>query len=149
MTSKKEIESLLFLLDDPDPFVKESVQNRLEEIGENAIPLLDEFRTSIKDKESKERVHAVIQNLTFTTIEADFLEVMEVGLKTRKSLEAAIFILARFGNPTLRVEEYQRKLDQFAQMAEPQVKYRLDERGKMQQFLKFIFETLHFHGDTT
>lgn len=148
MTSRKEIESLLFLLDDPDPFVKESVQNRLEELGENAIPLLDEFRMSSKDKESKKLVNSVIQNLTFSTLEADFLDVVEDGLKTRKSLENAVFILARFGNPTLRVEEYRRKLDQFARMIEPQVKYKPDERRRMQQLLKFVFETLNFHGDT-
>ena len=148
MTSKKEIESLVFLLDDPDPFVRESVQVRLEELGDNAIPLLDEYRSSINDKQEKERVKTVIQNLTFSTLEADFLEVAEEGLKTRKSLEKAVFTLARFGNPTLRISEYQRKLDRFAEMIEPQVKYKLDERRKMQELLKFVFETLHFRGDT-
>ncbi|WP_026166633.1 transglutaminase-like domain-containing protein [Gracilimonas tropica] len=148
MTSKNEIESLLFLMDDPDPFVQQSVENRLQELGENAIPLLDEYRTEVNSKDARERVSDVIHKLTFETLESDFIEVLEGGLKTRKSLEEAVFTLARFGDPTLRISEYQKKLDRFAQMIEPQIKYRLDEKRKMKRMLKFIFEDLNFRGDT-
>ncbi|HBX67473.1 MAG TPA: hypothetical protein DEG32_15440, partial [Balneolaceae bacterium] len=55
--------------------------------------------------------------------------------------------LARFGNPTLRISEYQKKLDHFAQMIEPQIKYKLDEKRKMKRMLQFIFEDLNFRGD--
>jgi regulator of sirC expression with transglutaminase-like and TPR domain len=148
MTSKTEIESLLFLMDDPDPFVQQSVESRLQELGEKAVPLLDEYRSEISGEEAKSRVNDVIHKLTFDTLESDFIEILENGIKTRKSLEAAIFTLARFGNPTLRISEYQRKLDHFAQMIEPQIKYRLDEKRKMKRMLTFIFEDLNFRGDT-
>lgn len=148
MTSKTEIESLLFLMDDPDPFVQQSVETRLRELGEKAVPLLDQYRTEINSEETKTRVNNVIHKLTFQTLETDFIEVLENGLKTRKSLEMAIFTLARFGNPTLRISDYQKKLDHFAKMVEPQIKYKLDERRKMKQLLKFIFEDLNFRGDT-
>jgi len=147
MTSKTEIESLLFLMDDPDPFVQESVQNRLQELGEQAVPLLDQYKSTVKGADAKEKVSEVIHNLTFSTLESDFIEVLEGGLKTRKSLEIAVLTIARFGNPTLRISEYQRKLDHFVQMVEPQVKYKLDEKRKMKRLLSFIFEDLNFHGD--
>jgi regulator of sirC expression with transglutaminase-like and TPR domain len=147
MTSKTEIESLLFLMDDPDPFVQESVQNRLQELGEQAVPLLDQYKSTVKGADAKEKVNEVIHNLTFSTLESDFIEVLERGLKTRKSLEIAVLTIARFGNPTLRISEYQRKLDHFVQMVEPQVKYKLDEKRKMKRLLSFIFEDLNFHGD--
>lgn len=147
MTSKTEIESLLFLMDDPDPFIQKSVENRLFELGEQAVPLLDEFRAEIKETEAKERVNDVIHKLTFNTLESDFIEILEGGLKTRKSLEIAILTLARFGNPTLRISEYQKKLDHFVQMVEPQIKYKLDEKRKMKRLLSFIFEDLNFQGD--
>ncbi|MEX2362760.1 MAG: hypothetical protein WD597_04015, partial [Balneolaceae bacterium] len=148
MTSKTEIESLLFLLDDPDPFVKESVKTRLQELGEKAVPLLDEYRTELKSKDERDRINSVIHQLTFETLESDFLDILENGMKTRKSLEEAVLTLARFGNPTLRISEYQRKIDYFAQMIGPQIKYKLDERKKMKQLMKFIFENLNFRGDT-
>ncbi|MEX0845971.1 MAG: transglutaminase-like domain-containing protein [Balneolaceae bacterium] len=148
MTSKTEIESLLFLMDDPDPFVQQSVETRLQELGENAVPLLDEYRTELKAEDAKNRVNDVIHKLTFQTLELDFIEILEEGLKTRKALETAVFTLARFGNPTLRISEYQKKLDHFAQMVEPQIKYKLDEKKKIKRLLKFIFEDLNFRGDT-
>lgn len=148
MTSKTEIESLLYLMDDPDPFVQQSVVNRLEELGEKAVPLLDEYRAEVNSEEVKSRVNNVIHKLTFETLETDFIEVLEGGLKTRKSLEKAIFTLARFDSPTLRISDYQNKLDHFAKMVEPQIKYRLDEKRKMKYLLKFIFEDLNFRGDS-
>ncbi len=148
MTSKTEIESLLFLMDDPDPYVQQSVENRLQELGEQAVPLLDEYRSEINSQEAKDRVNEVIHRLTFDALESDFIEVLEGGLKTRRALEVAVFTLARFGNPTLRISEYQKKLDHFAQMVEPQIKYKLDEKKKMKRLMKFIFEDLNFRGDT-
>lgn len=147
MTSKTEIESLLFLMDDPDPFVQQSVENRLQELGENAVPLLDEYRAEINSEDAKNKVNEIIHKLTFETLEQDFIEILEGGLKTRRSLEKAVFTLARFGNPTLRISEYQAKLDHFADIVEPQIKYKLDEKRKMKRLLKFIFEDLNFRGD--
>lgn len=147
MTSKSEIESLLFLMDDPDPFVQKSVNSRLQELGERAVPLLDEYRSQLKEAETKQRVDQVIHSLTFETLESDFTELLDRGIKTRKALEEVIFTLARFGNPTLRISDYQKKLDHFAQMVEPQIKYKLDEKRKMKRLLKFIFEDLNFQGD--
>ena len=149
MTSKNEIESLLFLMDDPDPFVQQSVENRLQELGENAVPLLDEYRAELSGKKAKEQVSNVIHKLTFETLESDFTELLEAGLKTRKSLEKAVLTLSRFGDPTLRISNYQKKLDRFAQMVEPQIKYRLDEKRKMKRLLKFVFEDLNFQGDSS
>ncbi len=149
MTSKTEIESLLFLMDDPDPFVQESVENRLHELGNQAIPLLDEYKAEVSEAAVKTRVKEVIHKLTFGDLESDFIQLLENGVKTRKTLEVAVLTLARFGNPTLRIAEYQQKLDRFAQMVEPKIRYKLDEKRKMKELLKFIFEDLHFRGDTS
>lgn len=148
MTTKSEIESLLLLMDDPDPFIQESVQNRFKELGENAVPLLDEFRVETSNKDDKKRVSQIIHQITFPVLKADFQEMLDRGIRNRKDLEFAVLTLSRFGNPTLRIEEYQKKLDHFAEMVEPTIRYRLDERRKMKQLIKFVFEDLNFKGDT-
>jgi len=148
MTSKSEIESLLLLLEDPDPFIQESVQNRLSELGENAVPLLDEYRIETQNQEQKSKVRSIIHLLTFPALKTDFHEMLEKGVRNRKSLERAVFILSRFGNPTLRISEFEQQLDHFAEMVEPTIRYRLDERRKMKQLIKFVFEDLNFSGDT-
>lgn len=148
MTSKSEIKSLLFLLDDPDPFVKQSVNARFRELGENAVPLLDEYRMGLKNKEDKDKIGEVIHQLTFEGLQADFVEILEAGVRNRKDLENASFTLARFGNPTLRAKEYVDRLDHFAEVVESGIRYKLDERRKMKHLLKFVFEDLNFSGDT-
>lgn len=148
MVSKAEIKSLLYLMDDPDPFVQKSVLNRFDELGENAVPLLDEYRLSIKDVEDIQKIGDLIHDLTFSGLQADFLEVLQSGVKNRKDLEVAAFTLARFGNPTLRISEYTEKLDHFADIVESGIRYKLDERRRMKHLIKFVFEDLHFKGDT-
>ncbi len=148
MTNKSEIESLLLLLEDPDPFIQESVQHRFTELGENAVPLLDEFRIETQDKIQKTKASNIIHQLTFPTLKSDFHDVLEQGVRNRKSLELAIFTLSRFGNPTLRISNFQKQLDHFTGMVEPTIRYRLDERRKMKQLIKFVFEDLNFSGDT-
>lgn len=149
MTTKAEIQSLLKLLEDPDPFIQESVQSRLNELGENAVPLLDEFRMEFKDPDDKKKVGEVIHTLTFETLKSDFHELLEAGVKNREDLENAMLTLSRFGNATLREKEWKDRLDHFAEMIEPSIRYRLDERKKMRQLLKFVFEDLNFAGDTS
>jgi regulator of sirC expression with transglutaminase-like and TPR domain len=148
MTSKSEIESLIQLMEDPDPFIQQSVQDRFTELGINAVPLLDEFRIETKDQNEKSKIRSIIHQLTFPSLKTDFHEVLEKGVRNRKSLELALFTLSRFGNPTLRITDFEKQLDHFSTMVEPTIRYRLDERRKMKQLIKFVFEDLNFSGDT-
>lgn len=148
MSTKSEIESLVYLLDDPDPFVQSQVKSRLFELGENAVPLLDQQRSETRDETEREMINEVIQWITYSSIEEDFFDVLEGGLHNEKQLEEAVFILSRFDNPTLRISEYQRKLDQLASMIRDEVRYSLDESQKMHKLLDFVFDELAFNGST-
>ena len=147
MSTRAEIESLMFLLEDPDPFVQEHVQLRFMELGDRAIPLLDQIRVQTKDKEEKKRAKEVLHQLTFATLKEDFAERLLEGIGNRAQLEKAVITLARFGHPTLRESEYVKTLDHFADMIRPSLRYRGNEREKMQTLMKFIFEDLNFRGD--
>jgi regulator of sirC expression with transglutaminase-like and TPR domain len=124
------------------------VQDRFTELGTNAVPLLDEFRIETKDQNEKSKIRSIIHQLTFPSLKTDFHEVLEKGVRNRKSLELAVFTLSRFGNPTLRITDFEKQLDHFSTMVEPTIRYRLDERRKMKQLIKFVFEDLNFSGDT-
>lgn len=147
MSIRAEIESLMFLLEDPDPFVQEQVQLRFMELGDRAVPLLDQIRVQTKDKEEKKRAKEVLHQLTFATLKEDFAELLLEGIGNRAQLEKAVITLARFGHPTLRESEYLKTLDHFADMIRPSLRYRDNEREKMQTLMKFIFEDLNFRGD--
>ena len=147
MSTHSEIESLMLLLEDPDPFVQEQVQLRFMELGDRAIPILDQIRVETKDKEEKKRAKDVLYKLTFTSLKEDFAELLLEGVGNRAQLERAVITLARFGNPTLRESEYVKKLDYFADMIRASLRYNRSEREEMQTFMKFIFEDLNFRGD--
>ena len=147
MSTRAEIESLMFLLEDPDPFVQEQVQLRFMELGDRAVPLLDQIRVQTKDKEEKKRAKEVLHKLTFSTLKGDFAELLLEGVGNRAQLERAVITLARFGHPTLRESEYVKILDHFADMIRPSLRYKRSEREKMRILMKFIFEDLNFRGD--
>lgn len=148
MTTKSEIESLVYLLDDPDPYVKQRVKTRLFELGEQAVPLLDEQKSQTKDEDERELINEIIQWITYGSLEKDFIDILENGITDVEQLEKAVFILARFENPTLREGEYKRKLDRFASMIEDDLRYQLDDSKKMHILLDFVFDELNFSGST-
>ena len=147
MSTRAEIESLMFLMEDPDPFVQEQVQLRFKELGDRAVPLLDQIRVQTKDKVEKKRAKDVLHKLTFSTLKGDFAELLLEGVGNRAQLERAVITLARFGHPTLRESEYVKTLDHFADMIRPSLRYKRSEREKMRILMKFIFEDLNFRGD--
>ncbi len=148
MTDKNEIESLIFLLDDPDPNVQIGVKNRFHELGEKAVPLLDQYRSeSIHDSERK-TINEIIYNITYGSMLEDFSDLVEMGINDRRQLEKAILLLARFGNPTLRTLDYSKKLDKIAQQIGSDIAYTPSLSEKMHIMLQFIFRELRFRGDS-
>lgn len=147
MADKTEIESLLYLLEDPDPEVQIGVQNRFMELGENAVPLLDQFRHSADYVRDRDTINDIIHSITFDTLYEDFSELLDQGMLSRRVLEKAVLMLARFGNPTLRTEEYCRKLDEFAREVYSEIVDQSSDRQKMHTLLQFVFRELRFTGD--
>ncbi len=147
MISKSEIESLIYLLDDPDPEVQSGVEQRFRELGENAVPLLDQFKSESKSSNKKKVITEVIHSITFISLIDEFTEAVERGINNKASLEQAVLILARFGNPTLRTEEYKQKLDYFADQIGEEVSYTPSMKEKMQIVLQYVFRELRFRGD--
>lgn len=146
-SSINEIESLIYLLDDPDPTVQSGVKNRFKELGEHAVPLLDQFRSeSVKDSEKKS-INEVLYYITIESLFEDFSELIEFGIKSRADLEDALLLLARFGNPTLRTGEYRRKLDALSAQISSKVANTPSVTEKMQIILHFVFRELRFRGD--
>jgi hypothetical protein len=131
MTNKTEIESLIYLLEDPDPEVQNGVKNRFQELGERAVPLLDQYKSeSVKDSE-RQHINEIIHNITYGSLLEDFTGLIDSGITGRRSLEEALFILARFGNPTLRSAEYKDKLDDLARQIGSDIAYTPSLNEKM------------------
>lgn len=148
MTTKTEIESLIYLLDDPDPEVQVGVKKRFEELGEHAVPLLDEYRSDLINDSERSSVNDIIYNITIGSLFEDFSLLLEHGIDSPRKLEEAVLLLCRFGNPTLRMRDYTDKLDMFARQISSDMAYTPSVREKMQILLQFVFRELRFRGDS-
>ncbi|MCC5942174.1 MAG: transglutaminase family protein [Balneolaceae bacterium] len=142
-----EIESLIYLLDDPDPEVQHGVRNRFKELGENAVPLLDQFRSESIRETEKDSINEIISSITYGSILDEFAELAEQGVNDRRQLEDALLLLSKFGNPTLRVEEYRKKLNKLSSQIGSEIAYTPSMTEKMQIMLQFVFRELRFRGD--
>ena len=72
-------------MDNPDPFVQESVNRRFVALGENVVPMLDQYQVDLKQGEEKTRVNELIHSLTFEGLQTDFVDALESGIKNRKA----------------------------------------------------------------
>lgn len=143
MTSKAEIESLLYLLEDPDEFVRKSVMDRFASMTHHNIPILDEFRARSKDETAKKLLNETILKLTFPSVEQEFLNLIETGIISLEELETAILLLTRIENPTIREEIYIRKLNYMAAEIQAEIVYTLQPVRQMELLIYHVFST---HG---
>lgn len=145
--NEKEIKSLLFLLDDPDPYVQKSVEGRLHELGEEAVPMLDEHKEILEGDAGIERLNRIIRSITFDNLQQDFYDYLTEGVDDMERLEEAVWMLVRFQEPTFRAQPYKEKLDRMARSISEDVQYSLDDRKKMRRLLSFVFKEMNFQGD--
>jgi regulator of sirC expression with transglutaminase-like and TPR domain len=146
MTTRSEIESLLYLLEDPDPFVQDSVKKRFQSLGENCIPILDEMQSGLRTGDKKDSLRRMIRQITFSGIENEFLNVLEGGLQNPQQLENALFVISRLENPTLRTEIYPRALDRMADEVQYRIRYAITPKEQMQIMLTYVFREMDFRG---
>lgn len=145
-TTRNEIESLVFLMDDPDEFVRDSVMSRLYELGEASVPLLDEYRSKSKDDALKTKIKDIIHDITFTGYQQEFLNLLDNGIYNMDDLEEGIFMLSRLDDPTMRTRQYKVMLDSMAADLEPRVRNASTQTGRMQAVLNYLYTEKGFEG---
>lgn len=145
-SERQEIRALIVLMDDPDVFVQQKVNERLSGLEERHVPMLDQIREETEDMAIRRRVTDLIRKLTFSSFEQEFVEFLEYGVDNPEKLEKGLFLLSRIDNPTLRTDLYRRQLDKMALRLEPSVRTALSPGEKLQTFISFFFEHEFFKG---
>lgn len=115
MPTYSEIESLVNLLEDPDPAIHKPVYEHIVSLGEAAIPLIDEFRVTIRNAEMERTLSDILHRITFPGLEQEFLVMMDLGFNSIHDLEMASLLLCRMAYPTLRTELYSRRISALSQ----------------------------------
>jgi regulator of sirC expression with transglutaminase-like and TPR domain len=104
----RELEALISLLEDPDMQVFDNVSNRLIELGEEAVPPLEQRWEITLRPDLQERIEDVIRKIQLNTLKS--------GMDTWKSdggndLLRGAHLVARFQYPELQLDQLDEKIE--------------------------------------
>jgi len=104
----RELEALISLLEDPDMQVFDNVTNRLIELGEAAVPPLEQRWEITLQPDLQERIENVIRKIQYNSLKK--------GMESWKSeggtdLLYGAYLVARFQYPDLQFEQLNEKID--------------------------------------
>jgi regulator of sirC expression with transglutaminase-like and TPR domain len=116
-TIQREVNALVRLLDDPDEDVQEQVQNRLTDLGREAMPALRRAYDASQG-EQRRQIDEVVRRLHWNDIQTAWHAILGAD---EPNLERGAFILALYRFPSLDVEAYQEILDEWADRVEERV----------------------------
>lgn len=146
MPTRNEIESMIFLLEDPDPQVHGPVRQHMVRLGETAVPLIDGIRAGTKNGATAKTLGDILHEITFATLEQEFLLLFDGGLKTVFDLEKGMLLLARVGDPTLRTELYSRRLSSMSRELWMDLHGASSPIDEMRYVLDYMFVKSGFQG---
>ncbi len=120
------------------------VRERLVELGLTCVPILEEALAARVDLAERERIESVLREIRWLDLEEQFRSWAEQG----RDLEEGVFLLARFGYPTLDAAKYRGMLDQMATDVWPRIKSPKKSADVVRILNHHFFDDLGFHGNT-
>lgn len=145
MNDRKEIEALIYLLDDTDDEVIEQVQDRLMSLGDDALMVLEEVLYQLEESVQIKRVQILIKKLKFDKNIQYFSIWKQTGAE---DLLGAVIEIARIRFPDIERQEIENAIDKIKLDAWLEMHYDLTSYEKV-RILNHIFYYVHkFQGDS-
>ena len=144
----RELGLLIQLLDDPDPEIASIIEERIVSRGPSAMESLLDFADLTSDDHAQQRARDIASRLNVELLAADF-ERLKVRLQQGKrfTLEDGAFLIARYGNPRLNVENCRFELSAFAGMLRERIAGVHSPFDILTLTNHFFFEELKFRGN--
>ena len=145
-STQGQISSLIRLLTDRDEFVRNQVQDKLVELGEDALPFL-EIATRGEDESLRIQAHWVINNILPKKLGEKFRLLAHRGLGKDIDLEAGMMLVMEFGYPDSDPNECCKKLDDLAQKLSKVLIPNSEPTEIIDTFTHFLFQEIGFKGN--
>ncbi len=139
--SDREMRSLVSLLDEEDPSNLSLVQNRILELGPDALPYLDEMRRRC-EVELAGRVDELARRLHLLRLREEFRE-----LAAAPDLERGVWLLSRFGTPAADTALSSAWLDACAEAVRRDLPAGATPAQTAEALNRQLFEVLGFCGN--
>ncbi len=138
----KELEALISLLEDPDHQVFDPVADRLIELGENAVVLLERRWEMTLKPELQQKIENVIKQIQF--------KVLKRGMQTWKQgggedLLFGAYLVARFHYPDLEYDPMKKLMEKIRQDIWLELNNDLTALEKVKVINYFMYDIHHFN----
>jgi regulator of sirC expression with transglutaminase-like and TPR domain len=143
--NNKEINALITLLDDPDEGIFSSVKNKLLDMGEKVIPLLENAWETSFNPTLQTRIENIIHRIQFEKIQ----EALAIWKKGEKNdLWEGVMLIARYQYPDLKEEKLLKQIQLMRQDVWLELNEQLTALEKVKVINHIIFDVHRFSGNT-
>ncbi|MCF8721399.1 transglutaminase-like domain-containing protein [Nitrospina gracilis] len=143
-----EIDSLIRLMDDRDAFVRERVQVRLVELGEEALPFLEKAR-SVENLALRAEIAEVLKRIEPRLIGQEFEALAQTPASEDLDLEQGVCLIMRYGHPDADPVQVEEMLDSLAANLAPRIRAQAGGEELVRALTDFLFHEKGFHGNKT
>ncbi|MDE3120093.1 MAG: transglutaminase family protein, partial [Nitrospirota bacterium] len=144
-TGERQIKALIRLLSDDNERVVRTITGKLIEIGDPAVPLLQE--AEIEQPEMGKRIEGVLDEIRGNRLE-DELRALACAADDGVDLEAGAFLIARYAYPNLDVATYRAQLDALAAEVRERMGLRVSGEEAVKTLGRYLFGEQAFRGNT-
>lgn len=144
-TGESQIKALIRLLSDDNERVVRTITGKLIEIGDPAVPLLQE--AEIEQPEMGKRIEGVLDEIRGNRLE-DELRALACAADDGVDLEAGAFLIARYAYPNLDVATYRAQLDALAAEVRERMGLRVSGEEAVKTLGRYLFGEQAFRGNT-
>lgn len=142
-----EITSLIRLLDDRDPFVRTRIQDRLVDLGSDALPFLERARRE-ENLTLRAEIAEVLRRIAPKLIGEEF---QALAARTPAGddvdLEQGVCLIMRYGHPEADPAQVEETLDRLAEELAPRIHPEDPGPEVVRKLTQFLFEEKGFHGN--
>ncbi len=143
---QNEIKALISLLDDPDEVVFDQIRLKIESMGEEIIPVLeDAWEHDAYGILFQSRVENIIHNIQFDKVKA---ELKEWAGTQEKDLLSGMLALAKYQYPDIDTQEIRKNVDKLEKDIWLEFHDGLTALEKLKVFNHILFDVHGFEGNT-
>lgn len=140
----EEVNALVSLIDDPTPEVFDAVSQRLYELGQNAIPVLEAFWAHSTNEHQQKLIEGVLQRINDKIAGEEARDWLAKGCNN--IIEGA-HIVAHLLFPELRLVDLQAQVEKIAQEVWLEINNNLTAFEKVKIINQVLYEKYHYSPD--
>jgi regulator of sirC expression with transglutaminase-like and TPR domain len=143
--SKKEVNALIHLLDDPDEVIFNQVKGRFMSLGPPVIPHLENAWESAYDIILQKRIEQLIHDIQFEILVKEFKDWAE---QSNEDLLKGLLLVARYQYPDLQEAKIRKQLKQITQDVWLELNEDLTAVEKVNILNHILFDVHNFSGSS-